>query len=99
MLTVTSITEHAPAAARQSRALPSSSRNGDRANINASASWWTLADLAVLFGRGGMARVVRRWRIEHDFPAPLPWCRRELRWNPDAVLRWKAEHERRAGSL
>ena len=96
MLNITAITEHAPASTHQRRA--GNTRQRPVVSFER-PQWWTLRDLAVVFGRGGMARVVRRWRTEHDFPAPLPWCRRELRWNPDAVLRWKAEHERRAGSL
>ncbi len=64
-----------------------------------SAPTWTVQDLAQLFGRPAIAGVLREWRRDHGFPSPLPFSRRPLRWNPDAVLRWKAEREQQAGSL
>lgn len=64
------------------------------------ASHWTYADLAVLFGRGedGVRRLMPGWERE-GFPAPLPWSLRQKRWNPQAVLRWKERRERRAAAL
>lgn len=70
-----------------------------RAAMAAIAASWTLNDLNAVFGRKDMHIVWRDWRKEHGFPQPLPWARRPLRWNPEAVLRWKAAREAEAGSL
>jgi predicted DNA-binding transcriptional regulator AlpA len=59
----------------------------------------TLRDLEAVFGRRDMHTLWRKWRSEHGFPQPLPWSRRPLRWNAEAVLRWKAAREAEAGSL
>lgn len=64
-----------------------------------SAYSWTAADLAHLFGRPAIGPALRQWRREADFPSPLPFSRRPLRWNPAAVLRWKAAREQQAGSV
>jgi hypothetical protein len=56
--------------------------------------FWVYADLDVVFGIGQSQRRMPAWR-EAGFPAPLPWSRRERRWNPAAVLAWKARAEAR----
>ncbi len=57
---------------------------------------WTYADLAEAFGLNEFTirRRMAEWERE-GFPAPLPWSRREKRWNPAAVLGWKARQEQR----
>ena len=59
-----------------------------------SAAWWTYADLAAVFGTTRVQHLMPAWR-EAGFPAPLPWSRRERRWNPAAVLAWKRRQEQR----
>jgi len=54
--------------------------------------FWTYADLDVVFGIGRAQRRIRAWEAK-GFPAPFPWSRRERRWNPAAVLAWKARQE------
>ena len=53
------------------------------------APWWTYADIA---HRAGLSERTVRQRIAEwegqNFPRPLPWSRRELRWHTAAVLRW-----------
>jgi hypothetical protein len=56
--------------------------------------FWTYEDLDVVFGIGRVQRRIRDWE-RAGFPAPLPWSRRERRWNPAAVLAWKARIEAR----
>jgi hypothetical protein len=63
------------------------------------ALFWTHADLAIVFGRTGIIRLVRRWQQHAGFPAALPWSRHPLKWSPAAVLRWKEARERAAGAL
>lgn len=63
---------------------------------------WLYADVAACLGLS--VDTVRRrmpdWRRSHPpFPAPLPWSRRELRWHPAAVIRWKGEVERAAKAV
>lgn len=60
--------------------------------------WWTYADLAVIFGTTQVRRLMPQWERE-GFPAPMPFCRREKRWNPGAVLRWKFRAEVKHGSV
>jgi len=55
---------------------------------------WTYADLAREFGLSP-DRIKRRmpeWQAM-GVPSPLPWSLREKRWNPEAVLKWKARQE------
>jgi hypothetical protein len=66
--------------------------------IHRTASY-TLRDLNALFGRADMDVLWRKWRKDSGFPQPLPWSRKPLRWNAEAVLRWKAAREAEAGSL
>lgn len=59
---------------------------------------WTLDDLAREFGlsrRTIQTRKLPEWEAK-GFPAPLPWCRRQRRYDPAAVLAWKARQERAA---
>ena len=53
------------------------------------ADWWTYADIAK---RAGLAEITARRRMpqweSEQFPCPLPWSKRELRWHTKAVLRW-----------
>lgn len=72
---------------------PASRRAPARKLADPAAHWWTLRDLAALFGRADIGRQVQWWRAHHGFPAPLPWSRGELRFNPQAVLGWKARQE------
>jgi hypothetical protein len=60
---------------------------------------YTLRDLELVFDRREMDVLWRRWRKDSGFPQPLPWSRKPLRWNAEAVLRWKAAREAEAGSL
>lgn len=61
---------------------------------------FTYAELAREFGRSvdSVKRDMRAWEAQ-GFPAPLPWSLRQKRWDPDAVRRWKARQELRAGAL
>ena len=63
------------------------------------APWWTYDDLVVEFGmcRKRIVRDMPEWR-RRGFPQPLPWSVRQCRWRPDAVRRWKALQEERAGA-
>lgn len=58
--------------------------------------YWNYTDIGVEFGLS--ARTVRErmrdWQSQ-GFPAPLPWSRREKRWNPDAVRNWRLRRENR----
>jgi predicted DNA-binding transcriptional regulator AlpA len=60
---------------------------------------YTLRDLEQVFGRREMDVLWRKWRKDSGFPQPLPWSRKPLRWNAEAVLRWKAAREAEAGSV
>lgn len=62
--------------------------------------YWTYADLAVEFGLSVcvLRRRMADWARE-EFPAPLPWCRREKRWDPASVRRWKARRELRSRAV
>lgn len=59
------------------------------------APFWTLDDLAALFGVSRFTLANRRMpQFQRDgFPAALPWCRRERRYNPAAVMGWKRKQE------
>lgn len=62
--------------------------------------YWTMRDLAVVFTIG-LERLRKQCLPEweaRDFPKHLPWSRQEKRWNPQAVLKWKAREELRAGA-
>lgn len=52
------------------------------------------AGLAELFGMSEkcVRSRMREWQAR-DFPAPLPWRRRPLVWNREAVERWKHAQE------
>jgi hypothetical protein len=76
----------------------SSTPKAGRPTVTATTTY-TLRDLELVFGRREMDVLWRKWRSEHGFPQPLPWSRRPLRWNAEAVLRWKANREAEAGSL
>ena len=54
-----------------------------------------LVDLFELSRRTLVSRLPR-WQAE-GFPAPLPWRGAKLRWRREAVMRWKAAQELRAG--
>lgn len=43
-------------------------------------------------------RRMPQWEDE-GFPCPLPWSRREKRWNAGAVRAWKSRQELRARAL
>lgn len=62
--------------------------------------FWTYDDLAEVFALAN-ARAVRKrmpqWE-QAGFPAHLPYDRREHRWKPEAVLRWKNRFEIRHGA-
>lgn len=68
--------------------------------INISERPWGYYDLALEFGLSAsvLRRRMRVWAGE-DFPAPLPWSRREKRWDPASVLRWKRRRETRADAI
>lgn len=59
------------------------------------APFWTLDDVAALFGLA--RRTLLRDRLPQfeaeGFPLPLPWSRRQRRYDPDAVIRWKRRQE------
>ncbi len=62
--------------------------------------YWGYEQLADLFGLS-VATLRRRmadWENE-EFPAPLPWSRREKRWDPASVRRWKERRELRAKAI
>lgn len=60
-----------------------------------SAPFWTLDEVAAAFGLS--RRTLMRDRLAafeaQGFPMPLPWCRRQRRYHPGAVLAWKRRHE------
>ena len=62
--------------------------------------YWTYANLAQVFGLSStvLRRRMKEWERE-EFPAPLPWSRRDKRWDPASVLRWKARRELRAQAV
>ena len=61
---------------------------------------WTYADLAREFGHGASWVKAHMPGFEREgFPAPLPWSRRQKRWNAEAVRRWMTRQELREGSL
>lgn len=59
-------------------------------------SYWTYRDLGEVFGLSAdvVKKRMRAWEAD-GFPAPLPWSRRDKRWDPATVLRWKARRELR----
>jgi AraC-like DNA-binding protein len=63
-------------------------------------SYWTYRDLADEFGLSprGVQRRMKEWAAD-GFPAPLPWSRRDKRWDAESVRRWKARRELRAQSV
>ncbi len=62
--------------------------------------YWTYEDLAAEFGLSVsvLRRRMREWQGE-EFPAPLPWSRRDKRWDPASVQKWKARRELRAKAV
>ncbi|PXW61525.1 hypothetical protein C7450_10340 [Chelatococcus asaccharovorans] len=63
--------------------------------------FWTYPDLAQVFSVSIdllRRKLMPQWEAA-DFPRPLPWCTREKRWNPAAVLAWKDRQERRNRSV
>jgi len=62
--------------------------------------YWGYEQLAELFGLSvpTLRRRMAEWERE-EFPAPLPWSRREKRWDPASVRRWKDRRELRAKAI
>jgi predicted DNA-binding transcriptional regulator AlpA len=62
-------------------------------------SYWGYVELAAEFGLSvaTLRRRMAQWQDE-EFPAPLPWSRREKRWDPASVRRWRERRELRAKS-
>jgi predicted DNA-binding transcriptional regulator AlpA len=63
-------------------------------------SYWGYRELAREFGLSvaTLRRRMRQWQNE-EFPAPLPWSRRDKRWDPASVRRWRERRELRAKAV
>jgi len=60
---------------------------------------WTMRDLCIVFERS-LSRLHadrRQWERE-GFPSPLPWSLSPLRWDAQAVLKWKQRREEANGA-
>lgn len=63
-------------------------------------SYWTIRDIAHVFDLHPdhiRKHLLAEWEAK-GFPCPLPWSRRQRRYDPDAVLNWKHRQERAAGA-
>ncbi len=68
--------------------------------MTAPCAYWGYDQLAELFGLSVVTLRLRMKEWQHEeFPMPLPWSRREKRWDPQSVLRWKARRELRAKAV
>jgi transposase len=64
------------------------------------SAFYTKATLAtrLVVSIDTVQRRLPEWR-KQGMPAPLPWSRRQTRWDHDAIERWIERRERAAGAV